>query len=97
MQGADLAPLYLAEKKPAWRSEFYYEHAIIKNKDFIPASQALVRKDAKYFYWPDFDQEQLFDLKQDPNEEHDLISLPAEKERLTAMRQRFKELQAAVK
>ena len=33
---------------------------------FIPASEALVRKDYKYFYWPDFNYEQLFDLTNDP-------------------------------
>jgi len=27
MQGTDFAPLYLADRKPAWRDEFYYEHA----------------------------------------------------------------------
>jgi arylsulfatase len=95
MQGQNLAPLYLASTKPAWRSEFFYEHALLKNRDFIPASQALVRKDAKYMLWPDFQREQLFDLKVDPGEEHDLIADPAQKARLAEMRTRFEELKAA--
>ncbi len=97
MQGRDIAPLYLGTPAPAWRTEFFYEHAIIKNKNFIPASQALVRKGEKYFLWPDFDQEQLFDLKADPMEEHDLIADPNQKERLAEMRQRFAELRTAAK
>ena len=97
MQGRDIAPLYLAASKPEWRTEFFYEHAIIKNKEFIPASEALVRKDVKYFYWPDFEREQLFDLKADPSEENDLIADPAQAARLAEMRSRFAELKAAAR
>ena len=97
MQGSDLAPLYLAAKKPEWRTEFFYEHATIKNTSFIPASQALVSKDWKYFLWPDFKTEQLFDLKADPIEEKDLVAAPARKERLAEMRSRFEQLKSAAK
>ncbi len=95
MQGRDFAPLYLAEQKPAWRTEFFYEHAIIKNKDFIPASQALVRKDWKYMLWPDFETEQLFHLSADPLEENDLVKESANAAQLAEMRARFAELKAA--
>ena len=95
MQGSDLAPLYLAAQKPAWREEFFYEHATIGNTNKIPASQALVRKDWKYFYWPDFQTEQLFDLCADPIEEHDLVSDPAQAARLAEMRHRFAQLKVA--
>ena len=97
MQGRDIAPLYLAAPKPEWRTEFFYEHAVIKRKEFIPASQALVRKDVKYFYWPDFERAQLFDLKADPSEENDLIADPAQAVRLAEMRSRFAELKAAAR
>lgn len=97
MQGADLAPLYLAKSRPAWRTEFFYEHATIRNVKFIPSSEALVRKDAKYFYWPDFKVEQLFDLKADPHEEKDLVADPARAQQLAALRARFAELKAAAR
>ena len=97
MQGRDIAPLYLAPKSPAWREEFFYEHATIQNTSFIPSSQALVRKDWKYFLWPDFNTEQLFDLRADPLEEHDLVADPAQKNRLAEMRTRFAELKAAAR
>lgn len=97
MQGRDLAPLYLSAEKPAWRTEYFYEHAIIRNKDFIPASEALVRKDWKYFFWPDFEWEQLFHIDADPFEENDLARDPAQAERLSEMRQRFAELKAAAR
>jgi arylsulfatase A-like enzyme len=97
MQGRDLAPLYLAKSPPAWRTEFFYEHATIRNINFIPSSEALVRKDWKYLLWPDFKREQLFDLRADPHEENDLITDPAQAPRLAEMRQRFAELKAAAK
>jgi arylsulfatase len=92
-----MAQLYLAEEKPAWRTEFFYEHPTLRDADFIPASEALVRKDWKYFYWPEHKIEQLFDLKADPREENDLASDPAHAERLAEMRQRFQQLKEAAK
>jgi arylsulfatase A-like enzyme len=97
MQGRDIAPLYLAEAAPDWRTEFFYEHPIIRRADFIPASQALVRKDWKYFYWPEHKLEQLFDLTNDPGEQNDLAKDPAHATRLAEMRARFAELKAAAK
>ena len=95
MQGRDLAPLYLAATPPAWRTEFFYEHGIIRNSDFIPASEALVRKDVKYMFWPDFKYEQLFDLTRDSGEERDLARDPAQSATLASLRARFAELKAA--
>ncbi len=97
MQGSDVSPLYLAHEKPAWRSEFFYEHAMLNDKSFIPASQALVRKDAKFIYWPDHEVEQLFDLKADPMEEKDLVADPAQTKRLIEMRTRFEQLKSAAR
>ncbi len=94
MQGQDVSPLYMADEAPDWRNEFFYEHPTIRNIKFIPSSQALVRKGWKYFYWPDFDREQLFDLENDPHEENDLATMPEQAERLAEMRARFAELKA---
>ncbi|MGE3310362.1 MAG: sulfatase [Limisphaerales bacterium] len=97
MQGRDISPLYLAMERPAWRTEFFYEHAIITSTNRIPASEALVRKDWKYFHWPDFGVEQLFDLTSDPSEEHDLVGSPEQMARLNEMRARFGELKAVAR
>jgi arylsulfatase A-like enzyme len=97
MQGRDISPLYLADAKPDWRDEFFYEHPMYRSSDFIPGSEALVRKGWKYFYWPDFDREQLFDLDSDPMEENDLVADPAQATRLAEMRSRFSQLKAAAK
>jgi arylsulfatase len=97
MQGQDIATLYLAANPPKWRDEFYYEHPTIKDKDFIPSSAALVRKDLKYVHWPDFDYEELFDLQTDPQEEHDLAKDPKHTEDLRKLRERFDQLKSQAK
>ena len=95
MQGRDLSALREEEIVPPWRTEFFYEHATIKNRDFIPASQALVRLDEKYLFWPEFSFEEYFNLKSDPDETDNLATAPSSK--LDPLRQRFKELQALAK
>src|SRR5690606_23219159 len=55
MQGEDFAPLYLDVDPPTWREEFYYEHPTVTCRDRIPASEAVVRKNVKYSYWPEWD------------------------------------------
>jgi arylsulfatase A-like enzyme len=92
MQGRDLAPLYLTARPPAWRSEYFYEHATIRSLDFIPASEALVRLNLKYIYWPDFKYEELFDLRRDPHETRNLVHAAAFQTRLVQLRRRFAEL-----
>lgn len=77
MQGRDVSPLYLAGTPPAWRDEFYYQHPVILGKDRIPRSEAVVRRDIKYTIWPDFDFEELYDLRTDPVEERNAAGDPA--------------------
>lgn len=74
MMGSDITPLYLSPTATEWRDEFFYEHPIISNKHYIPASEALVRKDYKYMYWPNYGYEQLFNLKADPGELDDIFN-----------------------
>jgi arylsulfatase A-like enzyme len=95
MQGRDIAPLYLEPKPSQWRDDFFYEHPTIKNKDFIPASQALVTREWKYVLWPEFDYEELFDLRNDATEQHDLARAPEQRTRIEQMRRRFAELRTA--
>ncbi len=90
MQGRDLSPLYLRDT-PAWREEFFYEHPTITSRDRIPASQGVIRRDWKYVYWPEFDHEQLFNLKADEHEIDNLAGTPAHARQLSIMRQKLDE------
>lgn len=76
MQGRDLAPLYLRDRPPAWRDEFFYEHPTVTRRERIPSSQAVVRRDWKYVEWPEYDYRQLFDLRLDPDEAQNLVDEP---------------------
>lgn len=91
MQGQDLSPLYLSDRAPAWRDEFFYEHPTITSRDRIPSSQAIVRRDWKYVQWPEFAHEQLFDLRNDRQELINLAGRPAHAARQAAMRQKLDE------
>ncbi|BDS08744.1 acetylglucosamine-6-sulfatase [Oceaniferula spumae] len=92
MQGTDIAPLYLEKQRPSWRQDFFYEHPTLQNKSFIPASEALVNKEWKYFFWPEHGIEQLFHITVDPHEENDLVKDPEYQTQLQEMQRRFKEL-----
>jgi arylsulfatase len=85
---------YHSGSENSWRTEFFYEHPMHSNPNYIPASEALVRKDYKYFYWPNFKYEQLFDMKNDPGEMNDLFNStnPVHQQKLKEMRKRFVEL-----
>ena len=73
VQGIDLSHSYLKSAKPfAAREAFLYEHPTITNRERIPASQAVVGVDFKYVRWPEWDYEQLFDLRVDDEEIHNL-------------------------
>jgi len=99
MMGRDMTPLYLHNNPPEWRNDFFYEHPIISQRTYIPSSEALVRKDYKYMYWPDYKYEQLFDLRNDPGELEDVINStnPEIVEMKKSMKERFEYLKKLVK
>ena len=77
MQGRDISELYLyprtkKEGKP-WRTEFFYEYPG-SGLPRDPRVSAVVSKDWKYIYWPENNVHQLFDMKNDPYELHDLAA-----------------------
>jgi arylsulfatase len=91
MQGRDLGPLYLADNAPSWRDEFFYEHPTITSRDRIPASQGVIRRDWKYVYWPEFEYEQLFDLRKDPQEVMNLAGRGSHAARRARMRNKLED------
>lgn len=98
MQGRDFSELYRSETLVPWREEFFYEHPTVRDSSFIPSSQALVRRDWKYIYWPEFDTEELYHVAEDPHEERNRISDPDLTAPLQELRKRFAErkLEAAL-
>lgn len=104
MQGRDIAELYLQpeQAKATWRQDFFYEWSQGRPEDafghghyeHIPAVFALVRKDYKYFYWPQTQYEQVFNLAADPYEEEDIFNSTAQSDpvKLEHLKKRFAQL-----
>lgn len=97
MQGHDLSKLYLSDAADSWRDEFFYEHPTITSRDRIPSSQGVIRRDLKYVYWPEFEYEQLFDVKNDPEERRNLAKDAEQRNRLETMRAKLEEWRRRVR
>lgn len=97
MQGRNLATLLYGRSTVDWRTDFFYEHAIIQKKEFIPSSQAVVSLSEKFIRWPDFQVEELFNLSSDPREENNHSADAAQAATLTRLRLRLDELRSLAK
>ncbi len=89
MQGRSLMPL-LKGKKPRWRTEFFYEH-MFEHKT-IPRTEALRTQRYKYARYIDHDYEELYDLKNDPDETINLAKDEKYGKTLKSLRKRCDEL-----
>jgi arylsulfatase len=100
MQGRDMSDLYLPnikndktalERKP-WRDEFFYEFTYadgIGGEQYIPSSNALVRKKWKLIHWYHYKSYQFFDLENDPLEQNDVVHDPSNAFIVSEMKKRL--------
>ena len=88
MQGENLVPV-LKGKSPAWRSEFFYEHLF--NHKTIPRTEGVRDQRHKYIRFIDSDplHEELYDLKNDPDEADSLAQKPEHAKTLAVMRKKW--------
>jgi arylsulfatase A-like enzyme len=89
MQGRSLVPL-LKGRRPKWRTDFFYEH-LFRHKT-IAKTEALRTQRWKYARYIDFDYEELYDLKNDPQETVNLAKDEKYKQTLKSLRRRCDEL-----
>jgi arylsulfatase A-like enzyme len=89
MQGRSLVPL-LKGKKPKWRTEFFYEHPF--EHKTIAKSVALRTPDYMYARYTDYNYEELYDLKLDPDETVNLAKDEKYNKILEFLRKRCNEL-----
>jgi arylsulfatase len=47
---------------------------VLEQPHHLPAVFALIRKDWKYVYWPQWEHEQLFNMEADPDEVDDVLN-----------------------
>jgi arylsulfatase A-like enzyme len=91
VQGRSLRPLIRGEKV-AGREEWFYEH--YTEKRIIPPSEGVRTDRWKYLRWVGVHPavEELYELKADPQEEHDLAKSPEHRATLADLRGRWERL-----
>ncbi|WFB35941.1 arylsulfatase [Kiritimatiellota bacterium B12222] len=86
VEGKSLAPVIKGEEV-AWREYLHGEHIV--NQNDIGAMHYIVSADYKYIWCSGNGAEQLFDLRKDPRELHDLSVHPEQADRLTSFREKL--------
>lgn len=90
--GASFLPL-LQGKTVAWRDSLLYEYYWERNFPQTPTMHALRTDQYKYIrYHGIWDLDELYDIKEDPHELHNLIKSPAHQEIVRRMNQRLFEI-----
>lgn len=90
MQGRSLVPLFREDNGGGeWRHEFFYEHHTLPK--VIPPSEAVRTERWKYIRWAGREPaaEELYELRADPDEEHNLAANPDSGKTLAELRGRW--------
>ena len=94
MQGRSLHPL-LDGESAAWREEVVTEH--LWKLPSIPRTEALRTRRWKYIRYLDHPEfEELYDLEEDPREEHNLAGSTLHADRLRSLRERLERQEATL-
>ncbi len=87
VDGRSFMPLLAGKKVSDWRSSFIYQYFWEHSFPHTPTTYAIRGDRYKYIYYHGiWDKNELYDLKEDPNEMHNLIDVPAQQERVQQMR-----------
>lgn len=91
MQGRTLRGLIYGKEEP-WRNNFFYEHLF--EHPTIPRSEGIRNERWKYVRYIDQHpaHEELYDLENDPHEEHNIAMIKGNTEVLNSLRKRWREL-----
>ncbi|GAA5521558.1 sulfatase [Aliifodinibius salicampi] len=89
VDGQSFLPLLQGESID-WRSTFVYQYFWENSFPHTPTTYAIRGDRYKYIYYHGiWDKNELYDLKTDPNEMHNLIDVPAHQDRVQEMRNKM--------
>ena len=93
IQGQSLLPLFSKEPPDNWRNAIYYHYYEFPNEHMVKRHFGIRTKRYKliYFYY-DINQWELYDLKNDPHEMHNLINNPEYKGKVQQLKEALKNL-----
>ena len=77
MQGRSLLPLLAGQTPPDWRDALYYHYYAFPSVHMVARHYGLRTQRYKLIHYYQFDEWELFDLEQDPDELHNLFGDPA--------------------
>lgn len=97
MQGRSLMPLVENQHPSDWRTQFFYEHHF--GPRILPPSEGVRTERYAYIRWVDEQPpiEELYDLKADPLEGHNLAADPAYAQTLAALRTQWEKYRVNLK
>jgi arylsulfatase A-like enzyme len=93
MHGRSLVPLFGQDEPDSWRDAIYYHYYEFPNEHMVKRHYGIRTERYKliHFYY-DIDQWELYDLKDDPNEMHNLIDNPEFQDEIKRLKKELKEL-----
>lgn len=90
VDGSSFLPLLFGEPVDDWRSEFVYQYFWEGSFPHTPTTYAIRDDTYKYIYYHGvWDKNELYNLKTDPREMHNLIDMPQYRERVNSMRNKM--------
>lgn len=96
-QGRSIVPIVNGKNTPDWRTEFFYEHHSFPDR--IPRSEGIRTESYKYLRYIDSEplHEELFDLKEDPDEANNLAGHSDYAQILQEMRDKWEQWHESVR
>jgi arylsulfatase A-like enzyme len=94
VDGRSLRELMEGSEAPGWREDFLYEYYAYPDWHYVKPNKGVRNKRWKYIHYYDFPQNEyeLYDLENDPLEEHNLYGKPEYEEQARYMAERLRQL-----
>lgn len=95
VQGRSWVPL-LSRRQKKLRTSFFYEYSLEEGFADTPSMEGVRTEGWKYIRYPEIQEtDELYDLRTDPREMHNLVNDPAAASQLKAMKAEFERLRRA--